>query len=530
MVEVSSVPTFSTLVDSSPWMMVTGLTFTDLPEGSPLHYRVRSRDGFDQRSGWSVTVSSTQDASAPQVPFLNPMPEFTEGSTSTVAWLPSYDAGVGGVQYLAEAATDAAFDDMVASSGWIGQTQYTFRLLGDAVEYHYRVRARDAFEHESGWSTPVSSTQDASPPVVAFDVLPSVISTPVIEVRGTATDAGSGVADMEVSDDMGATWSDAVYSAGVWSWTWTGYESGVHELWVRATDQLGNLLATPVTALADVDLTSPEASISSPEMNETLTGLVPVQGTAFDSHIARYNLYWTQDGIEWEPIVTDQGFSVLGGTLAIWDTRSLDDGEYMLILEVNDTSGRTTRSNVTCYLLNSMVVISPGDLFLSKPFPYDGDNVTISATFRNTGTSRARNVVITVTDNDQIIYENVHSIRAGAQLTVTVAYIVPDWGTLHTITAEAEYDDNPDPVGNRASTSYVGKEVVEEPFFDTSEWTLFGMFVALLVALLVVYFLLMRRIGSAPSVVATGLPVTSASLETFEPIGGDQIQWDDDSF
>ncbi len=530
MVEVSSVPTFSTLVDSSPWMMGTGHTFTDLPEGSPLYYRVRSRDGFDQRSEWSVTVSSTQDASAPQVPFLNPEPEHTAGSTNTVEWLPSFDAGVGGVQYLAEAATDADFTDIVASSGWIGQTKYTFRLLGDGVEYHYRARARDAFEHESGWSISVSSTQDASPPDVAFDVLPSVISTPVIEVTGTAIDAGSGVADMELSDDEGATWSAAVYSAGVWSWTWTGYESGVHELWVRATDQLGNRLATPVSTLADVDLNSPTASISSPETNETLTGLVPVQGTAFDSHIARYNLYWTQDGVEWEPIVTDQGFSVLGGTLAIWDTRTLDDGEYQLILEVNDTSGRTTRSNVTCYLLNSKVVISPGDLFLSKPFPYEGNNVTISATFRNTGTSRARNVVITITDNDQVIYENVHYIRAGGQLTVQVAYIVPDHGKLHTISAKAEYDDNPDPVGNRASTSYVGKEVVEEPFFDTSEWALFGMFVALLVALLLIYFLLMRRIGSAPSMVARGLPISTASLETFEPIGGDQIQWDDDSF
>ena len=530
MVEVSPVPTFSTLVDSSPWIMTTSYTFTDLSEGAPLYYRVRSRDGFDQRSAWSVSVNTTQDASPPQVPFLQPEPEHTAGSTNTVEWLPSYDAGVGGVQYMVEAATDEGFDDIVATSGWIGQTDYTFRMLADGVRYHYRVRARDAFEHASGWSTAISSVQDASPPVVDFDLLPSVISTPVIELTGTAIDAGSGVADVEISSDGGASWSAATYSAGVWSWTWTGYESGTHELWARGTDQLGNLLVDPTKVLAEVDLDAPEASITSPVVNETLTGLVPVQGTAFDPHIALYNLYWTRDGVEWIPIVTDQSFSVMGGTLAIWDTRSLDDGEYELVLEVNDTSGRTTRSNVTCYLLNSDVLISPAELFLSNPFPFEGKNITISATFRNTGTSVARGVLITITDNQQTIYEGVHDIRAGDQLTILVPYIVPDHSKLHTIAARAVYNDNSDPTGNIAATSFTGKEVIEEPFFDTSEWTLFGMFVALMVALLIIYFVLLKRIGEAPRGPVTGLPTTSASLDTFESIGGDQIQWDDDSF
>ena len=530
MVEVSPVPTFSTLVDSSPWIMTTSYTFTDLAEGSPLYYRVRSRDGFDQRSAWSVSVTTTQDASPPQVPFLQPEPEYTAGSTNMVGWLPSFDAGVGGVRYMIEAATDENFDEIVATSGWIDRTDHTFRMLADGVRYHHRVRAQDAFEHGSGWSTAISSVQDASAPVVEFDLLPSVISNPVIELTGTAIDAGSGVADVELSSDGGSTWSAATYSAGVWSWTWTGYESGTQELWARGTDKLGNLLMDPTKVLAEVDLDAPEASITSPVINETLTGLVPVQGTAFDPHIALYNLYWTLDGVEWVPIVTDQSFSVMGGTLAIWDTRSLDDGEYELVLEVNDTSGRTTRSNVTCYLLNSDVLISPAELFLSNPFPFEGKNTTISATFRNSGTSVAKGVLITITDNGQTIYEDVHNIGAGDQLTILVPYIVPDHSKLHTIAAKAVYDDNTDPSGNVAATSYTGKEVIEEPFFDTSEWTLFGMFVALLVALLIIYFILMKRIGEAPRVPVTGLPASTDSLATFESIGGDQIQWDDDSF
>jgi len=530
MVEASPVETFSTLVDSSPWTSGTSWTFTGLTEGAPLYYRVRSRDGFDQRSGWSGSVSSTQDASPPQVPFLNPEPAHTAGSTNTVTWLASADAGVGGVQYWAEVASDPGFTDTVASSGWMSQTTYTFRLLGDGVTYHYRVMARDAFGHESGWSTAVRSTQDASPPEVAFGALPAVVSTSVVELTGTASDAGSGVAKVELSDDGGATWSEATYSTGTWSFTWTGYASGDHELWLRGTDALENMMPTPVVAMVQVDLDAPEASISSPVANETLTGLVPVQGTAVDPHIARYNLYWSRDGIGLEPVVEDQRFSVTGGTLAIWDTRHLDDGEYLLVLEVNDTSGRTTRTNVTVYLLNSEIIITPSDLLLSNQFPYKGDNITITATFRNTGTAPARGVVVTITDNDQVIYEGVHTIAAGQTLTVGVPYKVSDHSKVHTIRAVAEYEDNPDAKGNAASTSFSGEEVIVEPFFDTSEWVLFIFIVAVLVVLVALFFLVWKRMGTVPAVMPGSLPVSSASFETMQPLGGDQIQWDDDSF
>jgi hypothetical protein len=530
MVEVSSVETFSTIVDSSAWTAGTTWTFTGLPEGSLLYYRVRSRDGFDQRSGWSASVTSTQDDSPPQVPFVSPEPEHTAGSTNTVEWLASADAGVGGVQYMAVAATDAGFADVVSSSGWTSSTSFTFRMLADGVTYHYRVMARDAFEHGSGWSTPVRSTQDDSPPQAAFDPLPAVISASVLEVTGTALDAGSGVATVELSTDGGDSWDEATFSGGSWSYTWTGYASGTHELWVRATDALDNMMATPTVALATVDLDAPTANITSPVTNETLTGLVPVQGTALDPHIARYNLYWSEDGVEMVPVVEDQRLSVVGGTLAIWDTRFMEDGEYLLVLEVNDTSGRTTRNNVTVYLLNSAVVISPGDLSLSNPFPFKGDNVTISATFRNTGTSWARDVVLTIRDNDQVIYEGVHDIPAGGQHTVNVPYKVPDHSKLHTITATAEYETNPDPVGNTASGSFTGEEVVVEPFFSTSEWVLFSFMLAVLVALILLFYLVWKRMGAAPVVMGGTLPATTATFETMEPLGGDQIQWDDDSF
>jgi hypothetical protein len=236
--------------------------------------------------------------------------------------------------------------------------------------------------------------------------------------------------------------------------------------------------------------------------------------------------------INYTAVVEDQPFSVTGGTLAIWDTRGLDDGEYELVLEVNDTTGRTSVANVTAHLVNADIEIGPGDLLLSDPYPFEGDNLTISATFRNTGTSRARDVRVVVTDNGQPLYENVHTIGPGDTLTVTVPYVVPDHRVLHTIRAEATYRENPADKGTVASVSLTGKKVVEEPFFSTSELATLAIaiVVAILGSLLGAWLLDRRRgtfaVATAPVPAGTG----GMTFAGMQKVGMDSVQWDDDRF
>jgi hypothetical protein len=139
-------------------------------------------------------------------------------------------------------------------------------------------------------------------------------------------------------------------------------------------------------------------------------------------------------------------------------------------------------------------------------------------------------VRITVRDNGEVIYDGTHDVPAGDTVTVHVPYVVPDHRKLHSISASASYDANPDDKGDTATVSLTGKEVVEEPFFSTSEWTLFTLIVIVLVVVLANTFVLWRRRGMVVAAPVTGLPTSTATLASMEPIGSDRIQWDDDSF
>jgi hypothetical protein len=366
-----------------------------------------------------------------------------------------------------------------------------------------------------------------------LDPLPPVISTRTLRLTGTITDAGSGTALVEFSEDDGATWQNMSFGPSGWSFTWSRYSSGRHTLLLRATDALGNRLAPPLALELDVDLDAPTAVISSPGTNDTLTGLVPVRGTATDAHMALYGLYWTRNGVNLTAIVEAQPSSVMSSTLAIWDTRGLDDGEYELLLQVNDTTGRTTWANVTVRLLNSDMEIGPGDLVLSDPYPHDGDNLTITATFRNTGTSRARDVRITVTDNGAPLYEGTHTIGPGDVVTVQVPYVMPDHRLLHTLRVQASYRDNPGDKGASAVVSVTGKEVVVEPFFSTSELaTLAIAIIAAILGSLLGAWLLDRRRGGGMAYAPAPAAAAPAGMTYggMQRLGMESIQWDDDRF
>ncbi len=144
-----------------------------------------------------------------QLPTPIPLPEpiFTAGSVNTIEWNPVPGADSYDVQFSADVDFTAPL-----SSGWIGGTSHTFTGLADGAVGFYRVRCRvSPVSTESGWSITVSSTQDASPPVLARNT-PTLTDNPILIARGGASDATSGILAVSVNG------RPVVSEAGLASW------------------------------------------------------------------------------------------------------------------------------------------------------------------------------------------------------------------------------------------------------------------------------------------------------------------------
>ncbi len=92
---------------------------------------------------------------APDVPYLQPEPEVTLGTSNTIYW----DAVADTNGYFAECAEDADFTIIFADTGWIADTNCTFEGLETGWTYFYRVKAINELGFESEWSNIELSTQ-----------------------------------------------------------------------------------------------------------------------------------------------------------------------------------------------------------------------------------------------------------------------------------------------------------------------------------------------------------------------------------
>lgn len=86
-------------------------------------------DGIGGGSAW-----------APAAPTVQAEPTFTAGQRNTISW----SAVEGATGYRAQVAADAAFESVIADSGWIEGLSHTFIGLAEGVTYHYRVKSRYA--------------------------------------------------------------------------------------------------------------------------------------------------------------------------------------------------------------------------------------------------------------------------------------------------------------------------------------------------------------------------------------------------
>lgn len=92
--------------------------------------------------------------------------QYTIGKENTISWTPGGNLKY---QYYAEVSTSSDFSIITGNSGWINETSYTFTGLQGGQMYFYRVKARNEYGSESGWSNSVYSVQSLNGPAIVLE-------------------------------------------------------------------------------------------------------------------------------------------------------------------------------------------------------------------------------------------------------------------------------------------------------------------------------------------------------------------------
>lgn len=216
--ELSTTPTFVTVLADSGWTSSTGWVNVPLPQTNVTYYwRVKSRDANyitpqDPPSAWSVVDNFiVSDGSAPQVTLLSP-------ANSTV--YSGYDGYYGvaftwssmppAAEHLVQVSTDPNFAIIDGTSGWITTANWSTGLyvpLAATTTYYWRVQGKNAGvtgPWSPVWMFRIVDYGTSSCPLVfgwtgtQFDYMTD-LAGPVLALKPTATDRSVAMYHPEVA-------------------------------------------------------------------------------------------------------------------------------------------------------------------------------------------------------------------------------------------------------------------------------------------------------------------------------------------
>jgi subtilisin family serine protease len=270
-----------------------------------------------------------------------------------------------------------------------------------------------------------SSGGDTTTPTVSIPAPTSGATVAAtIAVQGTATD-NTAITNIELDVDGVAT-ATATSSPFSFSWDSTSKANGSHTLTVKAFDAANNVGSASVTvnvANTAVDTTLPTVLISAPGNGASVSGTVPVQGTASDN-VGVTKIELDVDGAA-AATVTSSPFSFS------WNSASKPNGSHTLTVKAFDAANNVGSTSVTVTVGNAATVADTTPPVVAITQPLAGTRVT-------------RNLTIAVSATDNVGVAHVSIYVDNVQLcNDTQAPYTCSWNPKkysagsHTITAKA---------------------------------------------------------------------------------------------
>lgn len=327
----------------------TGVAYRTMPDGA---YTVEMR--VEDYAGNAVTTSSINITINNVFPsaFTTTGPEndtWTSDQTPTFTWNTSTDTS-SAVTY------DLYLNDAVYASN-INTTTYTPSSNLSNGTYNWKIGAKNASGNTTFSNTAIIKIDATAPN--AFSIVTNV-DRYYATLTFTATDTHSSIKKYTAVVD-GGTEVDVVspFTAGP-------LENGAHSIVIKAYDQANNTTSTTSNFSVSVtDQVSPSAILVQ-QASTYVKGNYQFIGTATDENIAirNYNIYIQRksDSVEYGFLTGTA--PVNNGVLGTFNTATIPDGEYKVIMIVKDYANNIGASNEILFTVDNA---PPASFNLTSP-------------------------------------------------------------------------------------------------------------------------------------------------------------------
>jgi hypothetical protein len=191
--------------------------------------------------------------------------------------------------------------------------------------------------------TSINVIVDTTPPVTTITAPAdgAYFTTVPVTITGTASDATSGMAKVEISTNNGSTWTTLAATAtsdnwAHWSYTWTPPADGVYTIKSRGTDKAGNVesvFTVDNTKTITVDRAKPAVAITAPLSAAWVPGSsFTITGTASDATSGVAKVEVSIDGGVWTSVTGTTSWSYSWNPLPA-------DGTHKLQAKATDKAG-----------------------------------------------------------------------------------------------------------------------------------------------------------------------------------------------
>jgi len=298
-----------------------------------------ARDAAGNQSETSVTITVTNDTTAPTVTVTSPVAGATVSGVVALGAAASDDVGVVGVQFTLDGVNIGA--EQTAPPYVVTWNSAT---AGNGPHVIAAV-ARDAAGHSrTSASIAVTVANDVTPPNVAItNPLGQTPVTGTITFAATASD-NVGVAGLQWTID-GVNLGGELTAPYRLMWNSLNITNGAHVITVIARDAAGNTrTSAAVTINVENDTIAPNVAVTSPGDAETVSGSVTLSASASDN-VAVVGLQFKVDGVNVGAEVTSGSFQYA------WDSSTVGDGPHVVTAVARDAAG-----NHSTALVHAIVV------------------------------------------------------------------------------------------------------------------------------------------------------------------------------